>query len=195
MIVYIALIFMLTIAAFWGTAREDTAEQAASTYGRPAGVMTTYHGAASRACNASCPDGVVPSSQVRTYMPTMFQSTWGQIEAIGYKSFAVTAPDPITGLQSHFLVTVLQSPNDDRGRQVNAQVMDWLYSNLTIDSLAYTGTYDAATGRMTNKAALAQVSGDGKPVPVRNVVFQVGNGGLALPSGTPMMVTRIPPFP
>lgn len=195
MIAYIVLILLFTIAAFWGTTREDAAELALTSYSKPAGVMTTYHGAASRACNTPCPEGLLDSALVRTYMPTLFQGTWAEVERTGYRSFVVLSPDPITGLNSRFLVTVLVNGNDDRGRQINSQVMDWLYSNLTVDALAYTGVYDAATGRMTNKATLSQVGGDGNILPVRNIVFQTGNGGLPLPSGTPMMITRVPPFP
>lgn len=195
MTTWIVFIFLLTVAAFWGTTRQDADELAESAYARPAAVLVTYHAAASRACNAGCTDGPVPSASVYIQMPSMFQGSWSQIQNIGYRSFAATGIDPISGLNTHYVVTALQNPANDRGRQVNAQVMDWLYKNLTIDVLAYTGTYDAPSGRMTNRATLAQVGADGHPLPVRNLVFPIGDGGLGLPSGTPMIVTRIPPFP
>lgn len=195
MTTWIVFLFLLTIAAFWGTTRQDADELANTAHARPAAVLVTYHAAASRACNAGCPDGVVPSGSVYVQMPSMFQGNWTQVENIGYRSFAVTGIDPISNLPTHYVVTALQNPANDRGRQINAQVMDWLYTNLRVDLLAYTGTYDAASGRMTNRATLAQVGADGNTLPVRNLVFPTGDGGLGLPTGTPMMITRIPPFP
>ncbi len=184
----IVFVIILTLSAFWpNSGREEALDVAVNRGSVPAGQMLAYHAAATRACHAigpSCTAGasIVPLGNIQQQMSGLMVPgdkafTDGRFGAFSTGQFVVT----------YYNAREVAPRSAAEQRQ---SALSWLYTQLSPDTLANVGVWDAPYFRArTYRASTTAPDGTvGSGESLYGTVLLTPP--VAIPAGAPMIRTR-----